>query len=67
MVLTYVPDGEVVAALVEFRVFDVSNTKILESGILSDDDQSSYKEHRIDLQESERIIGFRLCRRGDMY
>ena len=44
------------------RFFDINNTKLLESGYWTA--QSYYKEHRIDLQEGERIIGFKSGRRG---
>ena len=48
--------------LVGIRFFDINNTKLLEKGNFSA--QSSFREHRIDLQEDERIIGFKSGRRG---
>ena len=51
--------------LVGIRFFDVKNTKLLESGYWTAD--SSYREHRIDLQEDERIIGFKSGGRGSPY
>jgi len=47
--------------LAGIRFFDVNNTKLLESGYWS---AENYREHRIDLQENERIIGFKSGRRG---
>jgi hypothetical protein len=47
------------------RFFDVNNTKLLESGNWSAN--SAYTEHKIDLQEDERIIGFKSGRRGLSY
>ncbi len=64
MVLHYVVvKGAYEGVLVGIRFFDVNNTKLLESGYWST--SSSYREHRIDLQEGERIIGFKSGRRGD--
>ena len=48
--------------LLGIRFFDINNTKLLETGYWAT--SSSYKEHRIDLQEDERIIGFKSGRRG---
>ena len=49
--------------LVGIRFFDVNNTMLLESGWWFK--LETHKEHRIDLQEGERIVGFKSGRRGD--
>ena len=49
--------------LVGIRFFDGNNTMLLESGWWFR--LKTHKEHRIDLQEDERIIGFKSGRRGD--
>jgi hypothetical protein len=51
--------------LIGIRFFDVNNTKLLESGHWSA--HHYFREHRIDLQEDERIIGFKSGRRGGQY
>ena len=49
--------------LVGIRFFDVNNTMLLESGWWFK--WETHKEHRIYLQEGERILGFKSGRRGD--
>ena len=49
--------------LVGIRFFDVNNTMLLESGWWFK--LETHKEHRIYLQEGERILGFKSGRRGD--
>ena len=51
--------------LVGIRFFDINNTKLLESGNWSA--HSYFREHRIDLKEDERIVGFKSGRRGLTY
>jgi hypothetical protein len=51
--------------LAGIRFLDVNNSKLLETGLTSSG--GDYREHRIDLQEGERIIGFKSGRRGDQY
>ena len=48
--------------VVGIQFFDVNNTKLLESGYWAPN--GNYREHRIDLKENERIIGFKSGRRG---
>ncbi len=58
----YIGKDEYEGVLVGIRFFDINNTKLLESGWWSA--HNAYREHRIDLQEDERIIGFKSGRRG---
>jgi hypothetical protein len=58
----YVNKDTFEGVLVGIRFFDVNNTKLLESGYWVA--ASSYREHIIDLQEDERVIGFKSGRRG---
>ena len=61
----YINKDTLEGVLIGIRFFDINNTKLLETG--NWDAQSCYTEHRIDLQEGERIIGFKSGRRGLQY